>query len=270
MLELKTVKNALSIDRTEKQWPVRFLFLSIFFIEICSVLWPLGNPDMLSMESWMRNLQDSVMSANSAHQQYSVNRPGRTDENFTFLFFLFLKYILYLFFIIYASCLYIGEQKKMTTGEVVRKFFRRMPVLLFFLLLLLSSVFLFSFNSAEPRLTGFFLLIIFLQFLYPVLFLVIPFVILAPSLMIMEKRNLLDAFRYSVRYTKGKRFKVFFHIFTVYLIYQLARTFLSVFASRGSIGEALLNSFLLAYFFCSTGRLVGIYYYKTNISEIFV
>ena len=260
MFELKVIKDALSIDRAEKRWSIRFLFLLVFIIETLSLIYPIGNPDLYITIRWSEAVIEAIRLADPAALTISSlpQMPIEVIYNFIYIVFVVLKLFFYLLIMFYAASLYIGERKKILPTKIFVQYIKRLPWLLVYLFVLCILLFVFM------------MVTIIMPFLIFLTFLIIPFLFLSANLIIIDKKNPVDAWIYCVRYSRGKRFWLLSQVLVIYLIYHLASSLLSIFVSSNSIGAMMIGAALFSYLLCAIGRLSGIYYYKVNVSELFV
>ena len=260
MFDIKVIKDALSIDHAEKRWPVRFLFLFVFTIEILSLMRPLGNQDLTVLFRWYESVYGAFTSSDPASLDlYSIMIiPPEVIQNFIYMIFVLLKFFFYLLLVFYASGLYIGERKKILPAKMFVQYIKRLPWLFVFLFVMCVFVFIFM------------MMTVIVPFLFSFVIIVIPFLFLSANLIIIDKKNPIDAWIYCVRYSRGKRFWLIFKILMIYMLYNLVYRFLLLFVPPGSPGSMMIGAALFAYLLCTIGRLSGIYYYKVNVSELFV
>lgn len=242
--------DSLKIDRLEKRWAARFLFLLVFAISVCSDLWPLGDPDLSRIYKFAEEYSSVSAAVAAISSSDAIVLPVITNGNMIyFLFVLGIMFVLILISILYAR-LYVGEKSGQKPGQSVFAYIRRLPVLIiFFALIMIPSMFLFS--------------------LFPVLLLfVIPALFFSPILITLEKANPINAIIQSYRLTNGIKLPISWDIILLFLLYQISGGLYLIFLPANSSAGVFLNGFCTAFFILAFGRMVGIFYDRVRIHPV--
>jgi hypothetical protein len=139
MLFAGIIIDSLMIDRLKKKWVARFLFLLVFAVSVCSGLWPMGDPDLTKIESWVQSITSNtgVTAANN------LVLPVITLGNVIYFLFTFAILFVYILISILYSRIYVGEKSGQGTAQSVLTFLKRFPILIaFYIILLIPSVFM--------------------------------------------------------------------------------------------------------------------------------
>ncbi len=237
--------ESLKIDRLEKRWASRCLFLLVFAISVCSNIWPMGDSDISRLEEWAQEFSGSALEAAD-----SIVLPVITQANVIYIFFVFSIIMIYLLISILYSRIYIGEKSGQGIGKSIAAFFMRLPILLgFFLLVTIPGIVV---TSIVPLIWLF----------------IIPALYFSPVLISLEKKNPIDAISYSYRFTRGIKFAIFWNLLTLFCIYQVAELMFYQFLPVGSSAGVFLNGFCTAFFVIALGRMNGIVYDRIRIHPI--
>jgi len=233
-----TIVNSLMIDRLEKKWAARCLFLLVITISICSNLWPMGDPDYSNLTTWM----DEISSNPSILSSNTIVLPIITKGNLIYFAFTIAVVFVYILIAILYARIFVGEKSGQRLSQSCLSFLKRLPVLVAFYLLVSIPV-------------GF------LSVIVPVLVVfVVPVLFFSPILITLEKKNPIDAITLSYRYTKGVKFSIFWDLLTLFCMYQTAEWLFLLIMPNASSAGILLHAFFTGYFILSYGRMNGIFY----------
>ena len=235
--------DSIMIDRLEKRWAARCLFLLVFAISVCSNIWPLGDPDLSKLTDWAQEF--STISAAASPETLIL--PVITTGNIVFFFFSIFIVFSYIFIAVLYSRIYVGEKSGQGLGQSILSYLKRLPILVVFFTVVSIPVGLLS--AIIP---------IILLFVLPALF-------FSPILITLDKKNPIEAITYSFRFTKGIKFAIFWDLLTLFCMYQLAEWIFSLFLPSGSSAGILLHGFWTAFFVLAFGRMTGVFYDRIRI-----
>jgi len=239
--------DSLMIDRLKKKWAARCLFLLVFAISVCSNLWPAGDSDLSKLSAWLVKYNKDPASFLSAD---TIVLPVITISNLVYFAFTLAVMIVYVFIAFLYSRIYVGEKSEQSLGTSILSYFRRLPVLIvFFMIIAVPALFLSGINPV-------------------VLICCIPALIFSPILIMIEKKNPIDAIADSYKYTKGAKLAIFWNLLTLYFMYQAAMMLLLSFMPTDSSAGTLPGSFFTAYFILAAGRLSGVFYDRLRIHPL--
>lgn len=235
--------DSLMIDRLKKKWVVRLLFLLVFAISVCSSLWPMGDPDLTKIISWMQSVGSNPASMTAGN----IVLPIITTGNVVYFFFTFAIMFVDILLSILYSRLYVGEKNGQGVSQSLLAFFRRLPLLIvFYIILLIPSFFL----------AGIFQI----GFVF-----VIPVLYFAPILITFENFSPIKAITLSYKYTKGAKISIALNVLLLISMYWFAESLFLMFLPEASNAGILLQGFFTAYFVLAYGRLNGAFYERLRL-----
>jgi len=233
-----TIVNSLMIDRLEKKWAARCLFLLVITISICSNLWPMGDTDYSNLINWM----NEVSSNPSIFSSGKIVLPIITTGNLIYFAFTLAVVFVYILIAILYSRIFVGEKSGQRLSQSCLSFLKRLPVLVAFYILVSIPV---GFLSGIVPIAAVF---------------VVPALFFSPILITLEKKNPIDAITLSYRHTKGVKFSIFWDLLTLFCMYQTAEWLFLLIMPNASSAGILLHAFFTGYFILSFGRMSGIFY----------
>lgn len=243
--------EALKIDKLEKRWVARCLFLLVYCVNAFILFWEPGDSDFSALMRWAEKYSDA---ANYAATEM-IELPYISIGNIIFI----LSLIGLLIFNVLMSNLYlriyIGDRAGQKIRTSVGSYFQRLPILIIFLFLLS-------------------IVLLFVQFLIlPALFAAAVFFQFVPAMILYEKKGLVQAIKNSVLRTKGIRFFIILSVATLNLLYSFSNYLISSFLWDYKQAAILLDSLIVTVLCLSFGRMSGIIYSnifmksKTNENE---
>ena len=239
--------DSLRIDRLEKKWAARCLFLLVIAISICSNLWPMGDPDFSKFTTWAESFSNTSEMYTSILSSRDIALQIISIGNIIYCLFFVAVLFVYIFIAILYSRIYVGEKSGQKLSQSCLAFLKYLPILIVFYIMVLIPVIILNW-------IGLILLI-----------LVVPALFFSPILITLEKKNPIDALIYSYRYTKGVKFSIAWDIMTLYCMYRAAEWLFLGFLPTASSAVVLLDSFFTAFFVLSFGRMTGIFYDRLHI-----
>lgn len=244
------VIDSLRIDRLEKKWAARCLFLLVIAISICSNLWPVGDPDFSKFTTWTESFSNTSEMYAAILSSNDIALKIISIGNIIYCLFFVAVLFVYVFIAILYSRIYVGEKSGQKLGQSCLAFLRYLPILIVFYIMVSIPVILLNWIG-----------LILLIFVVPALF-------FSPILITLEKKNPIAALIYSYRYTKGVKFSIAWNLMTLYFMYQAAEWLFFGFLPTASNAVVLLHGFFTAFFVLAFGRMTGIFYDRLHIHPV--
>ena len=239
-----TILESLKIDLLKNKWVARLLFLAVLLIRSITRLYPVGDPDFSKVEKWYTQYRES-----GPAQAASLGLPPFTAGNFLFRGFEIFLFFIFIFIGLLYLALYLSDKVEMTTGSGLMRYIRRFPALLFFVFAL-SSIF------AVP-----------LLMMPPLAFLILAPLVLAPSLIIQEQMNSINAALASIKKTTGIKLPIFLTILIHGLFFITLNILFSMLMDPTIKPFYFIEGFLVAFYVLSLSRLIGILYEISKARE---
>ncbi len=233
--------ESLKIDLLKNKWVARLLFLAIFLIRSITRLYPVGDPNFSHVEKWYAQYREL-----GPAQAASLGLPPFTAGNFLFRGFEILLFFIFIFMGLLYLAIYLSDKVEMSAGSAFMRYFKRLPALMFFVFAL-SSIF------AVP-----------LLMIPPLAFLILAPLALAPSLIIQEQMNSINAALASIKKTTGIKLPIFLTLLIHGLFFFSLNFFVALLMDPTIKPFYFIEGFMVAFYVLSLSRLVGIVY---DISE---
>lgn len=260
--------DAFKIDRLEKRWTARGLFLVIFGIFVSAGFRPIGNPDFSSWITWYDDVYKQYETYLYASKETffampDIGLPATLAGNMLYICFVIaIGFVIAMIAFLYTR-IYLGDRNGQKTAASLGMYLKRLPML--FLFLCLYFVFCIVLIFAATLTIG----LIFPQIM-AILYLMIPLVLLsgllfAPIEIIFSGTGLIEALLRSGRYTKGYKFSIFWAFLALFSVYTLSRYVFYLFLGTNTNAGILIDGFLLAFAVCAFGRLAGILFDKIKL-----
>jgi len=260
--------DSLKIDRLEKRWTARGLFLVIFGIFVSANLWPIGNPDFSSWVTWYDELYKQYETFLYASTETflatpNIGLPATLTGNMLYICFIIaIGFVITMLAFLYTR-IYIGDRSGQKITASLGAYFRRLPFL--FLFLCLYFIFCVVLIFAATITVG----LIFPQ-ITALLYLLIPLALLsglifAPIEITFSNIGPIEALLRSVRYTKGFKFSIFWGLLALFSIFTLTQYVFHQFLGANSGAGILIDGFLLSFLAIAFGRQAGILYDKIKL-----
>ena len=237
--------NSLLIDRIEKRWVARGLFVFAFAISVAYYMLPIGDSVFSKISDWA----DKYSISNFASASTQIEFPVITVENVLNSLFLILMICVFVLVSIIYARIYIGEKIVQTTGETKKSSLDRLPAFIVFFLLIIIP------------------LIIMYNYFYVAYVFIIPAMLLSPILILVEKKNIYDSIVYSFKYTNGYKLSIFWNLLTLYCLFWFFESISSFFLPAGNNAGVFLDGFFTAFAALAVGRTIGIFYEMIRLKK---
>jgi len=237
--------NSLLIDRIEKRWVTRGLFVFAFAISVAYSLLPIGDSDFSKFNVWYDKLSSSDFSSASTQIEFPVITMG----NVLFLLFTLLAICIFVLVSIIYARIYIGEMIVSKTDQSKESSFVSLPMFIaFFILIIIPLIIMF----------------LFFWFAYII---IVPAMLLSPILILVEKKNIYDSIAYSFKYTNGYKLSIFWNLLTLYCLFWFIESISSFFLPSGNNAGVFLDGFFTAFAALAVGRTIGIFYEMIQLKK---
>ncbi len=260
--------DAFKIDRLEKRWTARGLFLLIFGIYVSAGLWPIGNPDFSSWLTWYDELYKQYETFLYASTETflatpDIVLPASLAGNLLYICFVIaVGFVITMLAFLYTR-IYLGDRSGQKTLSSIGMYARRLPLLLLFLCLFFFFCVVLIFAATItigwiiPQATA-------------LLYMMIPMILMsaflfAPVEITFSKTGPIEALLRSGRYARGFKFGIFWEFLAIFSVYTLTRYVFYLFLGTNTGAGLLIDAFLMSFAAIAFGRLTGILYDKIKL-----
>ncbi len=260
--------DSLKIDRLEKRWTARGLFLVIFGIFVSANLWPIGNPNFSAWDAWYDELYKQYETFLYASTETflatpDIGLPATLAGNMLYICFVIaIGFVITMLAFLYTR-IYIGDRSGQKITASLGAYFRRLPLL--FLFLCLYFIFCVVLIFAATITIG-----LIIPQVTALLYLMNPLILLsglifAPIEITYSRTGLIEALLRSIRYTRGFKFSIFWGLLALFCMYTLTQFVFHQFLGTNSGAGILIDGFLLSFLLIAFGRQAGILYDKIKL-----
>jgi hypothetical protein len=258
MTPFKLAIESFKIDKLEKKWVARYLFLLVYFLNAVILFFEPGNSDFSAIQAWAEKYSQMT----SVSPMQVIEYPPITIGHF-----IYIGSILALILIdILASNLYmriyIGDRSGQSTSISALWFLKRLPVLIVFIAFVSGALFvivilfqgILRFTSILPLLSIFYAFLAFI-----------------PPILLFDRKLTIQAIVLGFLRTKGKRIFLFLSSTVLFIVYMLSETMISLLLYDYREASVLLVSLTTTILILTLGRMTGIIYehvyLKANANE---
>ena len=268
MISAGILIDAFKIDRLEKKWTARSLFLVIFGMYVAANLWPIGNPDFSSWITWYDELYKQYETFLYAKTETflampDIGLPATLAGNMLYIgFVIAMGFAVTMLAFLYTR-IYIGDRSGQKTITSIRLYLWRLPLLFLFLCL-------YFFFCVVLILVATVTIGLFIPQVTAILYLLIPLILMsgflfAPVEIVFSRTGLIEALIRSGRYTRGYKFSIFSALLALFSVFTLSQYVFHMFLGSNISAGILIDGFLLSFISIAFGRLTGILYDKIKL-----
>ncbi len=229
--------KSFQVDSLSKRWAAVLLLLFVWGVSFCFFLAPPGDPDFSQIMFWY----EDAMQAEDVYQ-FMTQTPLAsviTLQNCLYVIS-FLGYVFFLFLCgLFYFVMYVCDLRKVPIARAPKIYFSRVGwFLVFTAVAFIPIVLLFSF--------------------LPYMFLIlIPALYAMFGIIFFDKKNPFSAMAESIVATFGHKLSIFIELTVIVSIYYCINIVISAVLHEGTLGMALVSSFVTAYFTLVIARNMG-------------
>jgi len=229
--------RSFQVDSLSKRWAAILLLLFVWGVSFWFFLTPPGDPDFSQIMYWY----EEAVNAEDSYTYITANPLAKviTFGNVIYV----LSFLAYVFFLVLSALfyfvMYVCDLREVPVSRAPKIYFSR-----------IGWVILFAIVAFVPMM----LMLNFLPFVYLIF---IPACYAMAGIIFFEKKNAFSAMAGSVVATYGHKMSIFLELVVITAIYYMIMLGTTAILKDGSIGLALVSSFVTAYFTLVIARNMG-------------
>lgn len=260
MTPFRLAIESFKIDKLEKKWVARYLFLLVYFLNAIVLFFEPGDPDFSKYQAWFEKYSQQA----SYNPLQVIEFPPISVGNLIYIGSVLALILLDILASNLYMRIYIGNSAGQSTSISILWFLRRLPVLTVFIILVSGLLFLIVSNRL-------FQVILEFTSLLPILSIFYAFLAFIPPILLFDRKLTFQSILQGLIRTKGKRIFLFLSSTILFVGYLILMSIISFVLSNYQEAAVLLASLVLTVLILTLGRMTGIIYehlfLKMNANE---